>query len=171
MHQLDDIDKKILKELYANARQTNQEIAKKIGVAASTLTKRIQWLESQKVIQGYTCRVDPDALGFPTIGFTLLRFTDMSVENTNRVLARLKQIKEVAEIYKILGDDDVIVKIFARNNKNYQQVVESLAPSGENEKYHTKTLLTTEVIYEDGLAGVIEKIDNGDMPAKAKIAG
>jgi DNA-binding Lrp family transcriptional regulator len=154
---MDRTDRQIIQELQKNARQTNQEIAAKLKLAPSTLTRRIQWLEDNKVISGYTCIIDPSVLGYNSMGFTLVKFSKISKAVYEQVVERLRKVPEIAEIYKILGDEDLIVKVYAKDNADYQRVLEGLEPADADDGYHTKTLLVTEHVYEGGIADVVGK--------------
>ena len=60
---LDNIDRMILNELQQDDRISTTELAKKLGIAKSTLTYRIKRLEDEKIITGYRAIVDPTKLG------------------------------------------------------------------------------------------------------------
>src|SRR5207245_3445260 len=55
----DDFDRKILRELQADARITNNELAERIGLSPSPCLRRVRRLEEAGVIRGYTALVDP----------------------------------------------------------------------------------------------------------------
>lgn len=61
--ELDRKDWQILEVLQANARCTNTEIGKRIGLSQPAVTARIQRLENAGVIQGYAARIDPKRVG------------------------------------------------------------------------------------------------------------
>jgi DNA-binding Lrp family transcriptional regulator len=166
---LDETDRRIIRELQLDARQTNQEIAKKIGIAASTLTRRIQLLESEGIIKGYTCVVESSTLGYSTLGYTLVTLTTPSKKPIDEVIRRFSEVPEVAEICKIFGEDDLIVKIYAEDNRHYQKVIEKFRSADPDDGYHTKSMLVSEVVYRGGIANVIEKTKADGPSAQATI--
>ena len=60
---LDRIDYEILTLLRNNARISNKEIAKKVGLAASTCLVRIRMLQNSGVISGFHAEIEPSSLG------------------------------------------------------------------------------------------------------------
>ena len=61
--ELDEIDREILRELTVNALISNQDLAAKVGIAASTCLGRVRSLVEQKVIRSFTAEISPAALG------------------------------------------------------------------------------------------------------------
>lgn len=105
---IDNIDKKILKILQKNARISNADIARSIGMAPSAILERIRKLEAKKVIEGYELRINPLSLGLGLTTFILLR-TEESV-GSHETGKKLASIPEVQEIHHIAGDYCYILK-------------------------------------------------------------
>ena len=59
---LDDVDRAILAALQSNARTSNAEMARQIGMAPSAILQRVRKLEENGFIQGYTARLNAKAL-------------------------------------------------------------------------------------------------------------
>ena len=70
---IDVIDAKILTILQENARTSNAEIARQVDLAASAVFERIRKLEERGVIEGYTARVNANAVGLPLLAFIFVR--------------------------------------------------------------------------------------------------
>jgi len=69
----DDFDRKILHELRADARITNNELAERIGLSPSPCLRRVRRLEETGVIRGYTALVDPAAFGWNMVAIAAIR--------------------------------------------------------------------------------------------------
>ncbi len=106
---IDGIDKKILKMLQDNARTSNAEIARSIGMAPSAILERVRKLEQRGVIHGYESRLDPLALGLGLTTFIQVR-TEEAV-GKYEVGKKLAEIPEVQEIHYIAGDYCYILKV------------------------------------------------------------
>ena len=106
---LDSTDLAILGLLQANARISNADIARKLGMAPSATLDRIRKLERRGVVQGYGVRLDPAALGLALTAFILVR-TDERVGSgvIGQALARLP---EVLELHHVAGEDCYLVKV------------------------------------------------------------
>ena len=61
MDQIDDIDRRILRELQVNARATFDELAPAVGLSASAVLRRVKRLEASGVIVGYRAVIAPKA--------------------------------------------------------------------------------------------------------------
>ena len=63
MIELDDIDKQIIAHLQENARISNREIAKRVGLTATPTIERVKRLEREGVIKGYTVVLEKEKVG------------------------------------------------------------------------------------------------------------
>ena len=70
-------------------------------------------------------------MGYTTLGYTLIRLTNAGKKKTDAIVERLRREPGVAEICKILGEKDLIVKLYAKDNKSYQELLETL-DGGDN---------------------------------------
>lgn len=106
---IDDIDRRILSMLQANARMSNAEIARRVDMAPSAVLERIRKLEDRGVVREYTARLEPEALGLGLLAFIFVRTKAGTwQENTAEQLAALPQIEEV---HHITGEDCFLVKV------------------------------------------------------------
>src|SRR5262245_28346949 len=70
---LDDVDGRILEALVADGRRSVAALAREVGLSPPSVADRIRRLEEAGVIQGYTVRVDPKALGLPLAAWLRIR--------------------------------------------------------------------------------------------------
>ena len=108
---IDGIDASILTILQSNARTSNAEIARQIGLAPSAVFERIKKLEERGVLEGHAARVNPKAIGLPLLAFVFVRADEKPGED--RVGARLAAIPEVLEVHDVAGEDCFLVKVRA----------------------------------------------------------
>lgn len=106
---MDDKDLQILSILQGDARTSNAEIGRRLGMAASAVLERIRKLEHRGVIRGYHARLDPEALGAGLLAFVYVQVDDRkSEQSTGELLAQLPQVQEV---HHIAGEDCYFVKL------------------------------------------------------------
>jgi Lrp/AsnC family leucine-responsive transcriptional regulator len=106
---LDKTDLHILRLMQENARISNADMARELGMAPSGILERVKKLEQKNVIQQYTTRINPVALQQKMLAFIFMRAADgTGSEQTTRELAK---IPEVQEVHSIAGDDCYLVKI------------------------------------------------------------
>ncbi len=105
----DDVDAEILEILQENARTSNAEVARRLNMAPSAIFERIRKLEERGVIEGYTVRLNPQALGLSLVAYVFVRSKDGGERcATGRMLA---EIPEVLEVHVIAGEDCYLVKV------------------------------------------------------------
>ena len=100
---LDRYDVAILRELQADARLTNTELANRIGLSAAPTWRRVKWLEEQGYITGYRAEIDRRK-----IGLGVLAFVRVDAERTNAAATRaleeaIRALPEVVSCHYISG--------------------------------------------------------------------
>lgn len=121
--ELDRIDGKILAELQNDARQSNVELAKRIGLSPSPCLARVRALEKSGVIDRYVALVNPDSVGLGVSVFiqvTLERQVERALEAFE---ARMHAFPEVMECYLMTGDSDYLVRILVRDNAEVERFI------------------------------------------------
>jgi Lrp/AsnC family leucine-responsive transcriptional regulator len=113
---INGIDTEILKMLQSNARVSNAEIARQVGLAPSAVFERIRKLEERGVIEGYSARINPVAVGLPLLAFVFVRDSDRpGAEQTSR---RVAEIPEVLEVHHVAGEDCFLAKVRVRDTES-----------------------------------------------------
>ena len=110
---IDLIDTRILNMLQQNARTSNAEIARHVGLAPSAVFERIRKLEERQIIRGYRAEIDPKVLGLAQLAFTFVRSSD----RPGGVVTgeKLAEIPEVLEVHHVAGEDCFLIKARARD--------------------------------------------------------
>lgn len=110
---VDEVDLHILQILQANARETQADIARAVGLAPSAVLERLRKLESRGVIRGYVADVDPRSVDRGMLAFVAVRSSEApGDDNVARELARCS---DVLEVHHIAGDDCYLIKVRARD--------------------------------------------------------
>ena len=110
---LDDTDLQILQHLQTNARETQIEISRAVGLAPSAVLERIRKLEARGTLRGYAAQIDPKALGLGLLAFVAVRSDEACAEN--RIAQSLAELEEVLEVHHVAGDDCYLIKVRARD--------------------------------------------------------
>lgn len=142
---IDDTDLAILKLLQQNARTSNAEIARRVGMAPSAVLERIRKLEVRGVIQGYETRIDPEALGLHLLAFVFVASHRLAEEN--RIAQLLAGIEGVQEVHHIAGEDCFLVKIRARDAKSLGRLLRERFPDAGSVR-STRTTIVLETVSE-----------------------
>ena len=122
---LDALDTAILAALAEDARTPMRELAQKIGLSAPSTTERVRRLEAAGVIEGYTVRINPEAIGLPLAA--ILRIRPMPGE-LNRVADILTGIPEITACDRVTGDDCFIAKAQVPSVADLESLIDGLLP-------------------------------------------
>ncbi|MDH4157532.1 MAG: Lrp/AsnC family transcriptional regulator [candidate division Zixibacteria bacterium] len=148
---IDDLDAKILSILQKNARITNAEIARTIGLAPSGVLERIRKLEKRGIVTGYRACLDSAKLGYCVTAFLFVRTDDRPGDISTA--HRLAEIPEVEEVHHIAGEDCYLVKLRCSGNEDLGRLLrEKIGPIEAVRS--TRTSVVMETIKEGGMLPV-----------------
>ena len=119
---VDQIDRRILKELQRSGRISNADLAEKVNLSASACHRRVQRLEKDGFIKNYVALLDPRKLEVPTTVFveiTLSAQADEVLESFEKAVAR---IPNVLECHLMAGTADYILKVVAENTDDFARI-------------------------------------------------
>jgi Lrp/AsnC family leucine-responsive transcriptional regulator len=141
----DDTDVKILQLLQTNARVTNADIAREVGMAPSATLERVRKLEERGVVAGYEARIAPEHVGLGITAFIFVKSNEGP--GGDRTGDRLAGIPEVQEVHHIAGEDCFILKVRARDPKDLQRLLREKI-GRIHEVASTKTTIVLETVKE-----------------------
>ncbi|MBR2231827.1 MAG: Lrp/AsnC ligand binding domain-containing protein [Prevotella sp.] len=128
-HNLDNLDKKILRMIAEDARVPFLEVARACNVSGAAIHQRIQKLNNLGVLKGSQFVIDPEKIGYETCAYVGLNLKHP--ESFDKVVKALKDIPEVVECHYTTGDYDMFIKIYARNNHHLLDIIhDKLQPLG-----------------------------------------
>lgn len=118
---MDAIDHRILACLQENARISNADLAREVGLSPSPCLRRVRELEQSGVIRQYGTLLDPGKVGLPISVFvqvTLERQVEQALETFERsILGR----PEVMECYLMTGDSDYLLRVVVADLAAYER--------------------------------------------------
>ena len=103
----------ILETLQSDARISNAEIGRRVGLAPSAVFERIRKLEERGAVRGYNANIDPAAVDLGLLAFVLVRAEERG--GAPRTEAALVAIPEVQEVHHVAGEDCFMLKVRARD--------------------------------------------------------
>ena len=118
---IDETDATILALLQENARISQADVARVVGLAPSAVLERIRKLESRGVIKGYAALVDPHALDQSMLAFIAVRSEQAPGDDS--VSRALAACPEVLELHHVAGDDCYLLKVRARDAEHIGQLL------------------------------------------------
>ena len=123
---LDDMDRKILKGLQADAAQSLDDIARNVGSSKTPVWNRIRKMKEANIIGRQTVFLDAEALGFEACFFVLIRTSEHEADWQRKFLAALQARPEVQEAHRLAGDIDYILKVRVKNARAYDEFYQAL---------------------------------------------
>jgi DNA-binding Lrp family transcriptional regulator len=133
---LDAIDWKILKELQADGRMTNVELARRVGISAPPCLRRLRALEEAGFIKGYRALLHEKLLGFEVTMFAMVHLASQAEADLSAFEAFVRTQPIVRECWMLSGEIDFILKCVAPSLTAFQAFVAELtaAPAVRNVK-------------------------------------
>ena len=125
---LDDTDRRILDLLRQNARRTFGDIGTRVGLSAPAVKRRIDRLEADGVIAGYTTVVDHTKLGRPLEAFAELRFRGSA--RVDAIEGIVGDIPEIQALFTIAGDPDALAWIRVQDVVDLKRVIDQIRATG-----------------------------------------
>ena len=123
-YELDGLDKKILKELFKDARAKVSDIAKKIKVPHATVYMRIKNMEKGRLIKGYIPKLRACDLGKPMK--CLVEIKTKEGEKAFKIWNDIKSLKNMTSFYSVTGEADYVAIICGEDiekiNKTLMQI-------------------------------------------------
>jgi len=125
---IDNLNWKILKCLQQNARMSNAEIGRRVGISSPAVSERIKKMEDAEIIQGYTTFVSPFEAGYQLKAIITLRaFMGM----LKPFLEKVTTYDEVVNCYRITGNDNIVMEVVLKNQKHLESFIDQLISYGE----------------------------------------
>jgi DNA-binding Lrp family transcriptional regulator len=118
-----DKDAQLLELLRSNAREPAASLARKLGIARSTLQERIARLEHQGVIKGYTVRLSEEAA---TKSFRAVVMIEADAKQADRVTAELKKVPEVRSLAAVSGAYDMMAVVETDNAARLDTILDRI---------------------------------------------
>jgi Lrp/AsnC family transcriptional regulator for asnA, asnC and gidA len=119
--EMDETDLAILHSLMKNARITISKMSQEIDVPDATISHRLKRLE-RAVIKGYTAILDPQTVG---LEMTAIIIIQTETEKHGAAKIALSKLEEVSEVYSVSGEYDLLIKLWAHDMEELNQVINS----------------------------------------------
>ncbi|MDR3513926.1 MAG: Lrp/AsnC family transcriptional regulator [Caulobacteraceae bacterium] len=123
---LDAIDRKILVELQACGRITNQALAERVALSPSACLARVRRLEADGFIEGYHAHLSLERLGPSVVIFAPVSLKSQHPRDMARFEAAVAAIPEVIEAAQVSGAFDFLLKVVTRDVHAWRDLADSL---------------------------------------------
>ncbi|WP_353807180.1 Lrp/AsnC family transcriptional regulator [Agromyces sp. SYSU T00194] len=120
---LDDVDREIIARLHDNARISNVDLARTVGISPSTCLARVKSLRDRGVIVRYTAEIDPAALGYTLQALVSVRIRAGARHLMGQISDELRRQPEVAQLFFLGGAEDFLIHVRVRDSEHVRQFV------------------------------------------------
>lgn len=135
---LDRYDIAILRELQADARLSNAELANRVGLSAAPTWRRVRWLEEQGVITGYRAVIDRRKVGLGVLAFVRLDAERNTGQATRELEDAIRSLPEVIACHYISGSGTFELEVMATDLDAFSRLaVETLLNLPHVKDIHT----------------------------------
>jgi DNA-binding Lrp family transcriptional regulator len=138
---MDDVDRRIVALLRENARRSFQDIGRQVHLSAPAVKRRLDRLEREGVVLGYTAVVDPEAFGWHAEAFVDLYCEGgVSGEQIKRAVAREPG---VVSAHTVAGEASALLHVMAQDTKALELALERIRAAQGVTRTVTEVVLST----------------------------
>ncbi len=120
--EFDRIDYEIIAALQNNCRQSNKELAAKVGLAPSSCHERVKRLEAQGILKGFHAQVKPLALGIGIQAIIAVRLRRHTRKFVEAFFDHCRNLVEVIGVYHVTGEHDFFVHVVLRDSEHLRKM-------------------------------------------------
>ena len=121
MAKMDELNRKILRELSRDGRISNLDLAERVGLSPSACLRRVQELERSGVIQGYRAVLDAEAMGAGFIAYASVGLSEHTKSAQEAFEAAMTAAPECRECHNITGSREYLLRIEAESLAAYKR--------------------------------------------------
>ncbi len=137
---LDALNWEILHCLQKNARQSNANIGRAVGISSPAVSERIKKMEDLGIIYSFRTVVSPFEVGYQLKAIITLR---AFMGKLKPFLQKVKTFDEVLNCYRITGNENIVLEVILKNQNHLESFIDELINYGE-----TKTQIVLSNVIE-----------------------
>ena len=125
---LDATNLRLLEELQGDARLSQAELGRRVGLSPPAVAERLSRLEREGTVTGYRADVDPRALGFTLAAIIRMRPAPRQIPKVTEIA---QATTEVVECHRVTGEDCFYMKVHVRTVEHLEEVIDRFTPYGQ----------------------------------------
>jgi DNA-binding Lrp family transcriptional regulator len=158
---LDRIDRRILRDLQADGRMTNVDLARRAGISAPPCLRRVRALEEAGFIRGYHADINPKMMGYEVTVFAQVGLTSQAEADLRRFEETVATWPQVRECHMLAGETDFLLKVVSESWDVYQTFLTTRLTTAPNVSHVKSALSIRTAKYEPGVPVEVEVADEG----------
>jgi DNA-binding Lrp family transcriptional regulator len=136
----ENLDERLVNALLDDGRASLRSLAERLDVSVTTVSNHLKDLEEDGVIDGYTPRVDYDALGYDVTAVIQLKIEGSAITD---VTDTLREAKQMISVYEVTGDHDVIAVGKFTDTDDMNRQIKALLEDANVKESNTSVVLNT----------------------------
>ncbi|WP_026999355.1 Lrp/AsnC family transcriptional regulator [Eisenibacter elegans] len=120
---IDHTDRKILQILQGNAKITNAQLSKDIGLSPAPTLERVKKLEQMGLIKSYHAQLDTQKVGLGVTTFVQVFLASHKKSYLDAFVEKISTIDNVVECHHVTGSCDFLLKIVTEDIQSYQKLM------------------------------------------------
>lgn len=141
---IDELDRKILRELQRDATQSLETLANRVGSSKTPVWSRIRRMRDQGVIERQAAILNPERVGFDHCFFVLVRTSRHETSWLDKFMTAVQGLPEIQEAHRLAGDIDYLLKVRVRSARHFDEFYKRLID--EVEIFNVSSLLSMETL-------------------------
>ncbi|MFC5368364.1 HTH-type transcriptional regulator Lrp [Salinirubrum litoreum] len=138
----ENLDAKLINALLGDGRASLRSLAEELDVSVTTVSNHLRDLEDEGVIEGYTPRVNYDALGYDVTAVIQLKVEGSALPD---ITDRLQDEKQMISVYEVTGDYDIIAIGKFKDTDGMNEQIKSLLTDADIRESNTSVVLNAVV--------------------------
>ena len=138
----ENLDAKLINALLGDGRASLRSLAEELDVSVTTVSNHLRDLEDEGVIEGYTPRVNYDALGYDVTAVIQLKVEGSALPD---ITDRLREQQQMISVYEVTGDYDVIAVGKFKDTDGMNDQIKRLLTDADIRESNTSVVLNAVV--------------------------
>lgn len=126
MHELDELDRALLREWQRDCRQSSQQLSQRIALSPTAIQRRLKRLRDSGVIVAEQALLDPERVGRPLTIIVLVSMARGRSAHIDEFKRRCLGMAEVQQCYYVTGEQDFVVLLSVRDMAQYEALTQKL---------------------------------------------
>jgi len=120
---LDTTDRRILEQLQADGRLSNQELAERVSLSPSPCLRRVRALERAGVIRRYAAVLDAQQVGLGLLAYVSVKLEKRGKMPVDQFTRAVESWPEVIACYSMTGDMDYLMRVQIEDLEHYSRFI------------------------------------------------
>ncbi|ERG95816.1 HTH-type transcriptional regulator Lrp [Haloquadratum walsbyi] len=134
----ENLDAKLINALLGDGRASLRSLAEELDVSVTTVSNHLRDLENESVVEGYSPRVNYDAIGYDVTAIIQLKVEGSALPS---ITDRLEEQKQMITVYEVTGDYDVIAVGKFRDTDGMNEQIKELLTDTDIRESNTSVVL------------------------------